>query len=257
MCIYIWNNQPAKSTSSRQTHRCNLPCWCFIYWHLMNSLVSFSITPWSISTASNSNQVALRQEVDTTALRQSNMKCFKKWDFPTTSLDSQKNPPMTSMVSSMPKATRLWKRPSQRALVRPVPCQVPGQPRSWKTWQLGWFRGKFCWKTLFLHGFTMVFYLSKWLNIWVSWKKMPKNRYAQGNTNQTGDIPLLYIAMLDYRRVGYIEWRCPAAMVSHRGKTCHINITRARGLSLIISKWEQIQSTSPLQTRNGAGISAS
>ena len=194
-----------------QTHRCNLPCWCFIYWHLMNLLVSFSIyTPWS-PLPSRLLQKATR------------LPCGKKltpagnqaWNASKmgisnsiSSLDSQKKPPMTSMVSSMPKKPWLWKRP--KACLGKTGA-VPGARAAkvlGKTWQLGWFRGKFCWKTLFLHGFTMGFYLSKWLNMWVSWKKnaqkslCPKER----KWNRWHSI-----AMLDYRRVGYIEWRCPAS----------------------------------------------
>lgn len=199
----------------------------------------YSMISIAISTASKSNQVALRQEADTG--RQSSMKCFKKWGFPIpiSSLDSQKKPPTTSMVSSMPKKPWLWKRPKAclgktGAVPGARAAKVLEKHGNWVGFE-GNFAGKlcFCMVLPWFLPFKMiehVGFLEKNAQKSLCPKERKWNRWHS-------------IAMLDYRRVGYIEWRCPAAMVSHRGKTCHINITRARGLSLIISKWEQIQSS--------------
>ena len=143
------------------------------------------------------------------------------------------------MVSSMPKKPWLWKRPKAclgktGAVPGARAAKVLEKHGNWVGFE-GNFAGKlcFCMVLPWFLPFKMiehVGFLEKNAQKSLCPKERKWNRWHS-------------IAMLDYRRVGYIEWRCPAAMVSHRGKTCHINITRARGLSLIISKWEQIQSS--------------
>ena len=68
----------------------------------------------------------------------------------------------------------------KRALVRPVPCQVPGQPRSWKNMAIGLVSREILLENFVFAWFYHGFYLSKWLNMWVSWKKCPKIAMPKG-----------------------------------------------------------------------------
>ena len=161
----------------------------------MNLLVSFSIyTPWS-PLPSRLLQKATRlpcgKKLTPAGNQAWNASKNGGFPIPISSLDSQKKTGPRLPWFPPCRKNHGFEKGRKRALVRPVPCQVPGQPRSWKNMAIGLVSREILLENFVFAWFYHGFYLSKWLNMWVSWKKMPKNRYAQRNANETGDIPLL------------------------------------------------------------------